>query len=390
MAAGTIEFIRTTTPRQRPNPADLGFGKYFADHMLVLEYEAPRGWGEPRIVPYGPLSLDPAASVLHYGQAMFEGQKAFRQADGRVALFRIDDNLRRLASGAPRLSMPVPDLGIVREAITALVSADRDWVPEAPGTALYLRPVLIGTEAFLGVRPSSKYLFYVISSPVGAYYAAGLKPVKIWVETESVRAIKGGIGWVKAAANYVASLHTANEVRARGYEQVLWLDAVAHRHIEEVGTMNLFVVLGNELATPPLAGSILPGITRDTGPDAGARLGPCRVRASGRVRGTGRCQRCRHAARGLRVRHRRGHLVGRRARTRGRLAAHQRRRDRPARPAVLRRDHQHSVPAGPPTRTDGSRTVIERTGEAASPQPSTLKPAPTGRSPFPTPHPPKH
>ncbi len=195
---------------------------------------------------------------------MFEGQKAFRQADGRVALFRIDDNLRRLASGAPRLSMPVPDLGIVREAITALVSADRDWVPEAPGTALYLRPVLIGTEAFLGVRPSSKYLFYVISSPVGAYYAAGLKPVKIWVETESVRAVKGGIGWVKAAANYVASLHTANEVRARGYEQVLWLDAVGHRHIEEVGTMNLFVVIGNELATPPLAGSILPGITRDT------------------------------------------------------------------------------------------------------------------------------
>jgi len=264
MAAGTIDFTRTTTPKTKPNPSELGFGKYFADHMLVLEYEAPKGWGEPRIVPYGPLMLDPAASVLHYAQAMFEGQKAFRQVDGRVALFRIDDNLKRLASGAPRLCMPVPDLSMVREAIMALVSADRDWVPSAEGTALYLRPVLIGTEPFLGVRPSSKYLFYVISSPVGAYYAAGLKPVKIWVETEAVRAVRGGIGSVKAAANYVASLHTANEVRARGYEQVLWLDAVDHTLLEEVGTMNLFVVIGDELTTPPLGGSILPGITRDT------------------------------------------------------------------------------------------------------------------------------
>jgi branched-chain amino acid aminotransferase len=264
MAAGTIDLTRTTTPRTKPDPADLGFGKYFADHMLVLEYEAPRGWGEPRIVPYGPLTLDPAASVLHYGQAMFEGLKAFRHADGRVALFRVNDNLKRLANGAPRLKMPVPDLDLLREAIVTLVATDRDWVPAPAGTALYLRPVLIGTEAFLGVRPSSKYLLYVITCPVGAYYAAGLKPVKIWVETSAVRAVKGGIGWVKAAANYVASMHTADEVRARGYEQVLWLDAIEHRYLEEVGTMNLFVAIGDELATPPLAGSILPGITRDT------------------------------------------------------------------------------------------------------------------------------
>jgi branched-chain amino acid aminotransferase len=232
--------------------------------MLVLEYETPAGWGEPRIVPYGPLSLDPAASCLHYGQAMFEGLKAYRQQDGRVALFRVDDHVRRLLRGAPRLSMPVPDGSLLRDALVALVSTDREWVPSAPGTALYIRPVLIGTEPFLGVRPSSRYILYVITSPVGAYYAAGLKPVKIWVETETVRAVRGGIGWVKAAANYVASMKTADEVRARGYEQVLWLDAVEHRFVEEVGTMNLFAVIGDEIVTPPLAGSILGGITRDT------------------------------------------------------------------------------------------------------------------------------
>jgi branched-chain amino acid aminotransferase len=264
MALKTIDLVRTSSPRPKPDDDQLGFGKYFADHMLLFEYEAATGWAEPRIVPYGPLSLDPAASVLHYGQAMFEGLKAFRQDDGRVALFRVDDNLKRLASGAPRLSMPVPDLTLLREAIVALVAADRDWVPARPGTALYIRPVLIGTEPFLGVRPSTRYLLYVITSPVGAYYQSGLKPVKIWVETEAVRAVKGGIGWVKAAANYVASMKTADAVRARGYEQVLWLDGVEHRYLEEVGTMNLFVAIGDELATPPLGGSILPGITRDT------------------------------------------------------------------------------------------------------------------------------
>ena len=264
MASITIDVQRTTTPRQRPDPTQLGFGKYFADHMLVLEYEAGPGWSEPRITPYGPLALDPAASCLHYGQAMFEGLKAFRLADGRVALFRLEDHVRRLLRGAPRLSMPTPDAAVLRDAIISLVSTDRDWVPSAPGTALYIRPVVIGTEPFLGVRPSSRYLLYVITSPVGAYYAAGLKPVKIWVETEAVRAVKGGIGWVKAAANYVASLQTADEVRARGYEQVLWLDAVEHRFVEEVGTMNVFAVIGDELITPPLAGSILGGITRNT------------------------------------------------------------------------------------------------------------------------------
>jgi branched-chain amino acid aminotransferase len=263
MALKTIDITRTTTPRPKPDQTQLGFGKYFADHMLLVDY-GPQGWSEPRIVPYGPLELDPAASVLHYGQAMFEGLKAFRQHTGRLALFRLDDNLRRLASGAPRLSMPVPDIQMLHEAIVALVGADRDWVPTEPGTALYLRPTYIATEPFLGVRPASKYLLYVITGPVGAYYQSGFKPVKIWVETEAVRAVRGGIGWAKAAANYVASMKAAADVRSRGYEQVLWLDAIERRYLEEVGTMNLFVVIGDEIATPPLGGSILPGITRMT------------------------------------------------------------------------------------------------------------------------------
>jgi branched-chain amino acid aminotransferase len=263
MALKTIDITRTTTPRPKPDQTQLGFGKYFADHMLLVEY-GPQGWSEPRIVPYGPLELDPAASVLHYGQAMFEGLKAFRQHTGRLACFRLDDNLKRLASGAPRLSMPVPEVQMLHEAIVALVGADRDWVPNEPGTALYIRPTYIATDPFLGVRPASKYLLYVITCPVGAYYAAGFKPVKIWVETEAVRAVRGGIGWAKAAANYVASMKAANDVRSRGYEQVLWLDAIERRYLEEVGTMNLFVVIGDEIATPPLGGSILPGITRAT------------------------------------------------------------------------------------------------------------------------------
>lgn len=260
----TIDVRRTTSPRPRPAESELGFGKYFADHMLVLEYQPAAGWGEPKVVPYGPLALDPAASALHYGQAMFEGLKAFRQRDGRVAFFRIDDHARRMANGAPRLSMPPVDPAVFRECLMTLVSTDQDWVPSSPNTALYLRPVLCGIEPFLGVRPSSTYLFYVITSPVGAYYAAGLKPVKIWVETEAVRAVRGGIGAVKAAANYVASMKTADDVRKRGYEQVLWLDAVDHSFLEEVGTMNLFVVIGDELITPSLGGSILAGITRDS------------------------------------------------------------------------------------------------------------------------------
>jgi branched-chain amino acid aminotransferase len=264
MTPTTIDIQRTTTPRPRPNESELGFGKYLADHMVVMDYVAPQGWGEPRVVPYGPFSLDPAASALHYGQAMFDGMKAFRQQDGRVALFRLDDHVRRMINGAPRLAIPPVDADVMRESILALVATDKDWVPSSPATALYVRPVIIATEPFLGVRPAGRYLFYIITSPVGAYYTGGLKPVKIWVETESVRAVRGGIGAVKAAANYAASIKTGEDARQRGYDQVLWLDAVEHRYAEEVGTMNLFAQIGDELITPPLGGSILAGITRDS------------------------------------------------------------------------------------------------------------------------------
>jgi branched-chain amino acid aminotransferase len=264
MSTKTIDVRRTTTPRPRPSESELGFGKYFADHMVLLDYAAPQGWGEPKIVPYGPLTLDPAASALHYGQAIFDGMKAFRQQDGRVAIFRLDDHCRRLAGGSPRLAIPPVDVDVIRESILALVATDKDWVPSAPATALYIRPVVIATEAFLGVRPAHQYLFYIITSPVGAYYANGWKPAKIWVETETVRAVRGGIGAVKAAANYAASIKTGDDARARGYDQVLWLDAVEHRYAEEVGTMNLFAQIGDELITPPLGGSILAGITRDS------------------------------------------------------------------------------------------------------------------------------
>lgn len=264
MTPTAIALQRTTTPRPRPAETELGFGKYFADHMVVLDYQVPQGWGEPKIVPYGPLTLDPAAAALHYGQEMFDGMKAFRQQDGRVALFRVNDHARRMSAGAPRLGMPSIDPAVMRDALVALVGVDKDWVPSLPGTALYIRPVLIATEPFLGVRPSHQYLFYVITTPVGNYYAAGLKPVRIWVETETVRAVRGGIGGVKAGANYVASLKTADAARQRGYEQVLWLDAIEHAFLEEVGTMNLFVAIGDELITPPLGGSILNGITRDS------------------------------------------------------------------------------------------------------------------------------
>ena len=263
-SAPVIPVTRTSSPRPRPAEDALGFGKYFADHMLLVDYAEGRGWTDARIVPYGPLTLDPAASVLHYGQAMFEGLKAYRMADGRIALFRPDRNAHRMATGAARLSIPAINEQLFVQGIAQLVTADADWVPSAPGTALYIRPTIIATEPFLGVRASSSYLFYVITGPVGAYYAGGLKPVRIWVERERVRAVKGGIGAAKAAANYVASLQVAEEARARGCDQVLWLDAIEHEYLEEVGTMNLCLVIDGTLVTPPLGGSILPGVTRDT------------------------------------------------------------------------------------------------------------------------------
>ena len=259
----TLPTRLTTTPRPKPKEADLGFGRVFADHMVLAEYTPEKGWHDARIEPYGPLAMDPAAGVFHYGQAMFEGMKAFRAADGGVNLFRPAHHCVRMGLGAPRLCMPSVDPKLMQDWVTQLVKVDQAWVPSSAGTALYIRPTLIATEGFLGVRPATRYTFFVISSPVGAYYAGGVKPVRIWVEREQTRAAHGGLGAVKAGANYAASLLAAQNAKKEGYDQVLWLDAAKHEQIEEVGTMNLFAFLGDELITPPLSDSILSGVTRD-------------------------------------------------------------------------------------------------------------------------------
>ena len=250
--------------RVRPADAELGFGKYFTDHMFVMEYEGGR-WANPRIVPYGPLSLDPSTSAIHYGQAMFEGMKAFRGKDDCIRAFRIDKHAMRMRDGAARLCMPSLEVADFKEALLSLLSVDQDWVPRSHGTALYIRPTMIATDTQLGVRASSKYTFFIILSPVGPYYGTeGLKPLKIWVENRYVRASKGGLGAVKAAGNYATSMLASEEAKKRGYAQVLWLDAAGKRTLEEVGTMNLFLRIGDEVITPPLEGTILAGVTRDS------------------------------------------------------------------------------------------------------------------------------
>jgi branched-chain amino acid aminotransferase len=257
-----IEITKTRSPRPKVPAEKLGFGRVFADHMFLLEFAAGQ-WGQARIVPYGPLSLDPGACVLHYAQCLFEGMKAYRGKGGRIRLFRPYFNAERMARGAERLCMPPVPKEIFVEAIRRLVAVDQDWVPNVRGASLYLRPTMIGTESFLGVRPADKYLFFVITSPVGAYYAEGFNPVKIWVEQEYIRAAQGGLGAVKAGANYAGSLKAFERAKAKGYAQVLWLDAAEHKQVEEVGTMNVFFRLQNEIVTPPLGGTILNGATRD-------------------------------------------------------------------------------------------------------------------------------
>jgi branched-chain amino acid aminotransferase len=261
-AWGPIAVERTANPRAKPS-GELGFGRYFTDHMFLCDWTTQTGWHRPRIVPYASFALDPATAVLHYGQAIFDGFKAFRGADGGIRVFRVDRHCARLVNGAERLCMPALETAALTEAVRALVGVDVAWVPPSPG-ALYLRPALVANEAFLGVRPAERYLFFLIASPVGSYYAEGTAPVKIWVERRQVRAARGGLGAVKAGANYAAGLHAAAQAKKRGYAQVLWLDANEHRYVEEVGTMNVWVHLGDEVVTPPLEGSILAGVTRDS------------------------------------------------------------------------------------------------------------------------------
>lgn len=257
-----IDVTRTTNPRPRIETSKLGFGKYFSDHMFLAKY-SKGSWENIRIEPYGPISLEPGACVLHYSQCMFEGMKAFRAVDGSLKLFRPEFHAKRFAAGAERLCMPSVPTELFLEGLRALVAQDKDWVPSEEGASLYLRPTLIGTESFLGVRPADEYLFFIIASPVGAYYAEGFKPLKIWVEQDFIRAAPGGLGAVKAGANYAASLKAFVQAKKQGYAQVLWLDAIHKENVEEVGTMNVFFRFKNEIVTPPLGGTILNGATRD-------------------------------------------------------------------------------------------------------------------------------
>jgi branched-chain amino acid aminotransferase len=232
--------------------------------MFILDYDAGLGWHDARIVPYLPITLDPAAKVFHYGQTIFEGLKAYRTEAGHIVLFRPDRNMKRLNRSNDRMSIPVIDEQLGLEALRQLVLVDRDWIPDAPETSLYVRPFVIATEAALGVSPSKQYKFIIIMSPVGSYYAEGIKPVSIFVESEYVRAVAGGVGHVKTAGNYAAGLKAQEGASAQGCAQVLWLDGVHRKYVEEVGSMNVFFRLDDRVVTPALTGGLLPGITRDS------------------------------------------------------------------------------------------------------------------------------
>ena len=259
-----ITIQRTESPKPKPRDADLAFGTDFTDHMFVMNFQEEKGWYHPRVEPYGPFSLDPATAVLHYGQGLFEGLKAFRGKDGKIRLFRPQKHVERLNVTARRMCIPTIEPDVILKSWTTLVDVDRDWVPSAVGTSLYLRPTIIASEPFLGVRPAKEYLYFVILSPVGAYYPEGINPVKIMVVDHYVRAVAGGLGEAKTSANYAASLYAAEEAKHEGFTQVLWLDGVHRKYIEEVGTMNIMMKIGDEVITPPLAGTILAGVTRDS------------------------------------------------------------------------------------------------------------------------------
>lgn len=255
---------KTSGPKQKPDENTLVFGTVFTDHMFEMDYEEGKGWLNGRIVPYGPISLDPAATVFHYGQEMFEGLKAYKTKDGKILLFRPNKNAQRINATNDRMCMPELDEGLFVEAVKALVKVESDWIPTAEGTSLYIRPFIIATEPFLGVRPASEYKFMIILSPVGAYYKGGLAPTKLYVEEEYVRATVGGTGFAKIGGNYAASLKAQMKAKKKGYSQVLWLDGVERKYVEEIGTSNAFFVIDGEVITSPLTGSILPGITRDS------------------------------------------------------------------------------------------------------------------------------
>ncbi len=258
-----IRIEKTTSPKAKPSDeSKLGFGKLFSDHMFLMDYEAGKGWFDARIVPFQDLSFSPGCAVFHYGCEIFEGLKAYRTADGTVQLFRPIENVRRMNTSADRICLPQMDEDMMLEAIKAFVEVEKDWVPKTEGTSLYLRPFLLGVDETLGVHTIQKALFIIIASPSGSYYPEGINPVKIMIETEDVRAVRGGTGYAKCGGNYAASTRAGHKAELQGYSQVLWLDGVERKYIEEVGAMNVMFKIDGKVVTPQLLGSVLPGITR--------------------------------------------------------------------------------------------------------------------------------
>ncbi|MBQ1949998.1 MAG: branched-chain amino acid aminotransferase [Clostridia bacterium] len=257
-----ITITKTTAPKEKPASDILGFGQYFTDHMFMMDYSAEQGWHNARIVPFGPLAIHPACTALHYGSEIFEGLKAYRRADGVVQMFRPMENIRRMNNSAERLCLPTIPEEEALEVLTAFVQFEQDWTPSAPGTSLYLRPFMFGSDETLGVHAVHNAQFIIIASPVGSYYKEGINPVRIMIEDEDVRAVRGGTGEAKCGGNYAASNRAGQRAEEKGYSQVLWLDGVERKYIEEVGAMNVMFKIAGRIVTPKLSGSILPGITR--------------------------------------------------------------------------------------------------------------------------------
>ena len=259
-----IKIERAQTLKEKPDQNNLGFGNYFTDHMFMMDYTEGKGWHDARIVPYGPIAMDPATMVLHYAQETFEGLKAYRDPQGNITLFRPEMNARRMINSNKRICMAELPEEMFVEAVEAIVKYEQDWIPTAKDTSLYIRPFMFASEAGVGVHPAKTYKFVIILSPVGNYYPEGVNPVKIWVEDEYVRAVKGGTGFTKCGGNYAASIAAQVKAEAHGYTQVLWLDGVHRKYVEEVGTMNVMFLIDDTIVTAPLEGSVLPGVTRDS------------------------------------------------------------------------------------------------------------------------------
>ncbi len=257
-----IKFMKAHTLKTKPDPSTLGFGKVFTDHMFLMDYSREAGWHDARIVPFGNFSIHPASTVLHYGSEIFEGLKAYRRADGKVQLFRPIENIRRMNNSAQRMCLPTIPEDLAMQVLTEFVKVEQDWTPSAEGTSLYLRPFMFGNDETLGVHAVHNATYAIIASPVGSYYKEGINPVKIMIESEDVRAVRGGTGEAKCGGNYAASNRAGERAEQKGYAQVLWLDGVHRKYIEEVGAMNVMFKIAGEVVTPMLSGSILPGITR--------------------------------------------------------------------------------------------------------------------------------